>query len=147
MSVPAPFTSTATRDGSRIIVARHDDVTSGDPLVTILTDDLGLLSLAPGPAEALGRLLLRTVADTVTVTVSITNSYPLLGRCFTRTEDAVLPAPADGIDLGQWAQDELIQLTGEGGEYASTLGVYEARIVAAPVPYEHLVGLTAHGEG
>ena len=33
MSVPAPFTSTATRDGSRIVVTRHDDV-AGEPLIT-----------------------------------------------------------------------------------------------------------------
>ncbi|EGD57149.1 hypothetical protein [Gordonia neofelifaecis] len=147
MSVPAPFTSTATRDGSRIVVARHDDVTGGQPLITILTDDLGLLNFSRAPAEALGRLLLRTVADVVAVTVSISNSYPELGRHFARTEEADLPAPPDGIDLTAWAQDELIQLTGEGAEYANVRGVYEARITHAPVPFEHLVGLTAHGEG
>ena len=147
MSVPAPFTSTATRDGARIVVARHDDVTAGGPLITILTDNLGLLGFSRGPAEALGRLLLRTVADTVTVTVSVTNSYPELGRHFARTEEVELPAPADGIDLSEWAQDALIPLTGEGAEYASVHGVYDARIVAAPVPFEHLIGLTASAEG
>lgn len=147
MPIPAPFTSTATRDGSRILVARHDDVTGGQPLITVVTDNLGLLNFARGPAEALGRLLLRTVADIVTVTVAISNSYPELGRHFARTEEVDLPAPPDGIDLAAWAQDELIQLTGEGHEYASTHGVYAVRIIAAPVPFEHLVGLTAHGEG
>ncbi|WP_411815822.1 hypothetical protein [Gordonia sp. SND2] len=147
MSVPAPFTSTATRDGSRIIVARHDDVTAGGPLITILTDDLGLLSLAPGPAETLGRLLLRTVADTVTVTVSITNSYPELGRHFAHSEEATLPAPADGANLEEWAQLHLLQLTGEGPQYSSTYGVYKVRIESAPVPFEHLVRLCVHAEG
>lgn len=146
MSVPAPFTSTATRDGSRIVVARHDDV-AGEPLITILTDDLGLLSLAPGPAETLGRLLLRTVADTVTVEVAIANSYPQLARHFARAETVTVPAPADGENLDDWAQIHLFPLTGEGPEYANVHGLYRVRIHAAPVPFEHLVGLSVYAEG
>ncbi|MCK0441292.1 hypothetical protein MUG78_17980 [Gordonia alkaliphila] len=140
MSVPAPFTSTATRDGARIVVTRHDDVAAGEPLITILTDGLGLLSLAPGPAEVLGRLLLRTVADTATVSVAIANSYPELGQRFARTERVTLPAPADGEDLDEWTQMHLLPLTGEGPEYSSAHGVYGVRINSAPVPFEHLIG-------
>lgn len=147
MSVPVPFTSTATRDGSRIVVARHDDVAAGESLITILTDDLGLLSLAPGPAETLGHLLLRTVADVVTVSVAISNVYPEIGRCFARTEPVTLPAPADGENLGEWTQIHLLPLTGEGPEYSSAYGVYEVRIVDSPVPFEYLIGLSVHAEG
>ena len=145
MSAPVPFTSTATRDGSRIVVTRHDDV-AGEPLITILTD-VGLLSLAPGPAEVLGRLLLRTVADTVTVSIAIANSYPELGRRFARTERVTLPAPADGEDLDEWTQLHLLPLTGEGPEYSSAHGVYGVRINSARVPFEHLIGLSVRAEG
>ena len=88
----------------------------------------------------------------ITLTVRITNSYPTLGRTFTHDEVVVVDAPAAAVmadpdALADWAQDTLLDFTGEGPGYADTYGVYEVTVTAAPVGYERLAGQEAHAEG
>ncbi|KJR05977.1 hypothetical protein [Gordonia sihwensis] len=88
----------------------------------------------------------------ITLTVRITNAYPELGREFTHDEVVTVDAPAaetmaDPDGLADWAQDQLIEYSGEGPEYADTHGVYEVAVTAAPAGYGTLVGLEAYAEG
>ena len=88
----------------------------------------------------------------ITLTVRITNAYPALGRTFTHDETVIVAAPAaeamaDPDGLADWAQDQLIELTGEGPEYSAVHGVYEVVVTAAPAGYRTLVGLAAYAEG
>lgn len=63
------------------------------------------------------------------------------------TEDTPAAQPPPSDDLNDWAQDQLIQFTGEDPQYASTPAIYEVEILSAPAEFAHLVGLTASAEG
>lgn len=88
----------------------------------------------------------------ISLTVRIANSYPELGREFTHDETVTVTAPAaetmaDPDRLADWAQDTLLDVTGEGPQYATAHGVYEVAVTAAPAGYSALVGLEAYAEG
>lgn len=88
----------------------------------------------------------------IKLTVRVTNAYPEIGRTFTHDEIVTVGEPTaetmtDPNRLDDWAQDTLIECSGEGAEYASTHGVYEVTVTAAPVGYSALVGLAAYAEG
>lgn len=88
----------------------------------------------------------------ITLTVRITNSYPELGRTFTHDEAVTVDAPStavmtDPAQLADWAQDQLIEYSGEGPEYSAAHGVYEVTVTAAPDGYSDLIGLEAYAEG
>ena len=92
------------------------------------------------------------MTDKITLTVRISNSYPEIGRTFTHDETVIVAAPAaaemaDPDLLADWAQDTLIEFTGEGPAYADTHGVYGVVVTAAPDGYEALAGLEAYAEG
>ncbi|HNP55905.1 MULTISPECIES: hypothetical protein [Mycobacteriales] len=88
----------------------------------------------------------------IAITVYITNSYPVFGRAFMRDEVVTVDAPmaavmAEPDSLADWAQDQLMDLTGEGPDYSAVHGVYEIVVTAASVGYKALVGLAAYAEG
>lgn len=88
----------------------------------------------------------------ITLTVRVVNSYPELGREFVHDEVVTVDSPTAAVmtdpdALADWAQDQLIDLTGEGPGYADTYGVYEVTVTAAPAGYGALVGLEAYAEG
>lgn len=88
----------------------------------------------------------------IALTVRISNAYPELGREFIHDAVVTVDAPAaettaDPDRLADWAQDTLLDFTGEGPEYANVHGVYEVTVIAAPADYGALVGLEAYAEG
>lgn len=88
----------------------------------------------------------------IAITVYITNSYPVFGRAFMRDEVVTVDAPmaavmAEPDSLADWAQDQLMDLTGEVPDYSAVHGVYEIVVTAASVGYKALVGLAAYAEG
>lgn len=88
----------------------------------------------------------------IAITVHIMNSYPVLGLQFTHDEAVTVDAPTAAVmtdpdALADWAQDQLIEYSGEGPECANTYGVYEVVVTAAPPGYEALAGLEAYAEG
>jgi len=146
--MPAPITATATRTGARVIVTRADDVVNGaSPLVSIMTDELDVLSFEPATALALAGMLARAATTTVELTIKVTNSYAVSNEVFTHKLIVDAPAPLDGVALDDWAIDNLIQHTGEGPAYAQISGLYEVEILAAPAPFEHLINLAVAAQG
>ncbi|MEV6487242.1 hypothetical protein AB0M20_01195 [Actinoplanes sp. NPDC051633] len=55
--------------------------------------------------------------DTITISLSIVNTYELYPTEVTTVTDVVVPAPPDAADADaydQWADDHIIQYTGTG---------------------------------
>src|SRR5699024_7401015 len=110
----------------RVIVTRTDDVIAGyEPIVSILTDDLAILSFTPTTAIALAHMLIRSAADVIPLTIRVTTTYATLNRTFTHDIEVAAPAPADDADLDDWMLDHLFQHTGEGAEYSGYDALYE----------------------
>lgn len=87
----------------------------------------------------------------IALAVHITNSYPELGREFTCDGTVTVDAPAaetvaDPDRLADWAQDTLLEHSGEGPEYSAVHGIYEVVVTAAPAGYSALVGLATYAE-
>lgn len=142
------ITTTATRSGSRVRIARADDVIAGaPPLISVMSDDAEALTLTPTAARAVAAMLTRAATDTIEVLIRITNTYPTLGLSFGHDFYVDVAPPRDHQELDGWALDELIPHTGEGGSYVNQYGVYEVEITAAAAPFAHLIGLRTTVEG
>ena len=145
--MPAPITSTATRSGSRIIVARDERVLSGhEALISIFSDSCDVLTFTPRTAVALAHMILRAAVTEIRLTIRVSNNYSD-GEAFVRDYSVTVDAPADDAILDDWAVEHLLTFTGEGPEYAGVEALYEVEILAAPTGFDHLVGLRTSAMG
>lgn len=82
----------------------------------------------------------------IRMTIAVLNMYPSSSELFRHALDVGVPEPLPEQDLFEWAQEYLMQFTGEGPAYAQFRANYEVMVSACPTRSD-LVGISAYAEG
>ncbi|MGB3696265.1 MAG: hypothetical protein WBA05_02420 [Gordonia sp. (in: high G+C Gram-positive bacteria)] len=98
-----------------------------------------------GHLEAVAEAADALLEGQILLEIRVENVYAI-GATFVHQLTVTAPAPADGEDVDEWAQEHLLRFTGEGPEYANTEALYEVEVTVCesnPV----LVGAAASAQG